>query len=144
MGSKSEYFERGEDGVLCQLPASLSNYQDPGEAIKTWSKGELRLGCAEAVHSGWRLFPCGTVPKHDPDHNGNPTRCGRHSAAAKKRVKEKCDARDAARRAKYERKAAIYKINLERDEIIQAIADGHNDPRGLCADWLRRKAEATK
>ena len=144
MGNENTYLKRGEDGILYQALEIGSHYRDTGEAIKTWRKGELRLGCAESVHSGWSTSPCGNTPKYDPDHNGNFTRCGHHSAAAKKRIKDKRDAKDAARRAKYERDAAIYKINLERDEIIQAIADGHNDPRGLCADWLRRKAEATK
>lgn len=144
MGDKREYLKRGSDGILYQSPEIGSHYKDPGEAIKTWSKGELHLGCAESVSTHFSAFPCGKPPKYDPDHNGNFTRCGQHSAAAKKRIKDKRDARDAANRAKIKLKAAIYKINLERDEIIQAIADGHNDPRGLCADWLRRKAEATE
>ena len=144
MGDKREYLKRGSDGILCQWPEIGSHYEDPGEAIKTWSKGEFRLGCAESVSDHFRTFPCGKPPKYDPDHNGNFTRCGHHSAAAKKRIKDKRDAKDAADKAKYERNEKIRQINLERDKIIQAIADGHNDPRGLCADWLRRKVETTK
>ena len=98
--------------------------------------------CAEAVFSGYRHRPCGKTAKYDPDGNGNPTRCGHHSAAAKERRRKKKEERDAAWRRKFDRNSKLRKLNKEMPEIIQKIADGHNDPRGLCLDWLTRKAEA--
>ena len=104
----------------------------------TWHAGELRSGCTDNVMSSFHSAPCGNAAKHDPDINGNPTKCGHHSAAAKARKKAKRDERDRAERAKWALRDALWRWNGERDDIIRKIAEGHNDPRGLCLDWLAR------
>lgn len=143
MTDKKPYLIRGDDGVLHQRSVSwgCEAYADPGEAIKVWFAGELRPSCTERVHSGYSGGPCRNKPKHDPDHNGNPTKCGHHSAAAKQRKKDKADERDRKWREKWNRDSAIRALNVQRDEIIQKIAAGHNDPRGLCQDWLDAMAK---
>lgn len=146
MSDAPKGFKRGKDGILqvAQRGFDARHYSDPGEAVKTWRAGELRLGCAEKRFQIWSSFPCGKPAKHDPDHNGNPTRCGIHSAAAKAKRKAKQEAKDAANRAKWAKRLALQQLSQEAPEIIRQIAEGHNDPRALCQDWLDRRAAITK
>ena len=141
MSKENQRYKRNADGVLEVNPIGLGrlNYEDPGEALLTWWAGELRFGCAHGVFRNYSSGPCGNAAKYDPDHNGNMTKCGHHSRDALERKKAKQDARYAEYRRKAEHDAAVRKHGLEREEIIQKIANGHNDPRGLCQDWLDRK-----
>ena len=141
MSKEEPYLIRGSDGVL-QVNSKLAwraEYQDPGEAVKTWWAGKLRFGCAERQFSNHRDHPCGKTPKHDPDHNGNFTRCGNHSKATKDRRDAKQRAKREAEKAKWEFDSSVREHRAEMPGIIQQIADGHNDPRGLCQSWLDRK-----
>ena len=147
MADKVSYFVRNSDGLLQPHPEATwmrAHYKDPGEAILTWYAGERRFGCAHSVFKNYRSEPCGNKAKHDPDHNGNPTKCGHHSQAALARKAQKQAYRDAARKAQWDFEKAVRNHNFERDEIIRKIAKGHNDPRGLCQDWLDRKPEPPK
>jgi len=138
------YLKRADDGVLQVNEVAgwlKESYKDPGEAIRTWWAGERRFGCTHRSFSHYRSHPCGNAAKHDPDHNGNPTKCGHHSQAAFERKAEKKAERDAKREADWQHKKAVYDYYAERHEIIVKIAEGHNDPRGLCQDWLDRKPQ---
>jgi hypothetical protein len=107
-----------------------------------WWAGERYWQCTEHVFSGERCdmrgHQCGKTATKDPDADGNPTKCGIHSAEGK--------AKKAAKRADkwQEYKAKADRANLERvlsieaRNIVRLIADGHNDARGLCADWIAR------
>ena len=129
---------------------SMFNYCEPSErkARKSWWKGEQRWGCTAAVHNGGGsvgFHSCGKAAKHDPDPDGNPTRCGIHSNEAIKRRKEKSDAyykdlfqkmdEKAARRERQRQKLA------DAVAIVEAIAEGHNDPRSACQAWVNKYGE---
>lgn len=130
-------FTRDEDGVLVVGPGR--HYEEPEEAVKTWWAGELRLGCNARVVGDWSSGPCGKKPKHDPDKNGRPTKCGIHCKTAVEKRRAKSKAKLDASMAHIKRQNAIWRLNRELPEIIRAIADGHNDPRSLCTDWLHRR-----
>ncbi len=128
---------RGEDGILqWQGGFGAGLYRDPGEAVKTWWAGELRIGCGESVFADFSSGPCGKIPKHDPDANGNMTKCGKHSAAAKAKRKAAREARDNAWRQKWDKSAAIGKATSQLEPALRQIADGHNDARGLAQEII--------
>ena len=141
-------FVRGEDGILERNPAispfDRRSYAAPDEALNVTRAGETRLGCAHRMFENYSCYPCGKKPKHDPDANGRPTRCGIHSTAAQTRRKDKADAKMQAWRDQCNRNDANRKLKLEMKTLIQSIADGHNDPRQACHDWLARYNDATK
>ena len=139
---EKSYFIRGKDGILRRNPAlpryQTRGYTDPGEAIMVNSRGESRLGCNERMFRDWSSYPCGNKPKYDPDVNGNLTKCGHHSAEAKKRKKEKADAKYQEYTAKIERRSQIGRIKDEMLPLIRSIAEWHNDPHTACQEWLDR------
>lgn len=47
----------------------------------------------------------------------------------------------ARHRDEWAREALGQNLKTEAITIIQSIADGHNDPRTLCADYLQRLAD---
>lgn len=128
--------KRDDDGWL--IWQGDRHYKEPNEAIKTWWAGELRPGCNARVYGHWSSAPCGKTPKHDPDAQGRPTKCGIHCAAAVERRKAKQSARDKERRDKFKARQERAKVSGELTEIVMRIAAGHNDPRSLCADWVDR------
>ncbi|QGH74657.1 hypothetical protein KNU84_gp047 [Bacteriophage DSS3_VP1] len=135
-------FKRLSDGVLHWNPGwDRVSYDDPGEAIKQHWAGELRFACNERNFSNYRSHPCGNTAKYDPDENGNLTKCGHHSAAAKARKKKKQEERDAARNAKWDYARSVREHQHQLEAIVREIALGHNDPRTLCSDWVKRKEE---
>ena len=113
--------------------------------IAYWA-GEQFWGCTDRVpqQPSPRMSRCSNRAKHDPDADGNPTKCGVHSDAAKAKRKAKSDAKYAEWRAKSNREANIRKINAEMLPLIESIAAGHNDPRGACLEWLALHREASK
>lgn len=125
---------RESDGLLAWHGGS--RYEDPGETVKTWWAGVLRIGCAESVWGNHSSSPCGKTAKHDPDAKGNPTRCGLHSVAAKAKKKSAAAARNAARRTKWDNQAALTKAEKEIEVALRFIATGHNDPRALAQGVL--------
>ncbi len=125
---------RDDDGVLGWHGGP--HYSDPGEAIKTWWVGELRLGCAESVFGNYSSSPCGCIPKHDPDVNGRFTRCGKHSTAAKAKRKAAQEKRDQAWRRKMDLQNELHKATIAVEPALRQIADGHNDPRTLAQEVL--------
>lgn len=120
---------RGDDGILVWHGGR--RYSDPREAVKTWGAGVLRCGCTEMIISNYSSHPCGNIPKHDPDANGNLTRCGMHSASAKAKRKAAQEKRDASIRRKLEMQALLSKANAAVEPALRQIAEGHNDPRSL-------------
>lgn len=142
MTQKKPYLIRGDDGFLRRANGFTEPYSEPNEAIIGRVKGVDVFVCTERKSAGYfGSSPCGNKAKHDPDHNGNPTKCGHHSAAAKQRKKDKADERHRKWQEKWSRDSAVRALNVQRDEIIQKIAAGHNDPRGLCQDWLDAMAK---
>ena len=136
-----EGWKRNESGVLERAPAY--NPAFPKEAVWVNLRGGKGFGCNDRVNRGtFRSQLCGKPAKHDPDHNGNPTKCGVHCKAAQDkrdaRVKARWDEERAARQAAAKRRETRQALDAELRSIAQQIADGHNDPRTLCADWLRR------
>lgn len=131
-------WRRREDGILEPTP-DWHHYSDPGEAVMGWNVGNRTLVCTKAIYGGrGSVHMCGKPAKHDPDHNGHPTKCGVHSAAAKARREAKQTERYAAERAESRRQADQNALRREAVDIVRAIANGHNDPRTLCLDWCRR------
>ena len=125
---------RDHDGLLVWHGGR--HYADPGEAVKTWWAGKTRIGCAESVFANWSSSPCGNVPKHDPDANGNPTRCGVHCASAKAKRKAASDARYEAHKAKWTNQRALAEAERGLEASLRRIAEGHNDPRSLAQEVL--------
>lgn len=138
---------RDEDGILGWHGGR--HYTDPGEAVKTWWAGRLRVGCAEAVHSNYSSGPCGSIATRDLDANGRPTRCGTHCADAKAKRQAASNARWLAYKAKADRAEAIRAATAALEPALRQIANGHNDPRALAQEVLaaldaaRGKAEPT-
>ena len=145
MSDTPKGFRRRSDGVLEMAPGHHRHTCDPGEAVMVHYGGESRLGCTERVWSRdirCHDYMCGKRPKHDPDHNGNPTKCGIHSQEAKEKRAAKSDAKWQAREKEWKRKKEIQSLKLEALQLIRAIADGHNDPRSACAEWCERYTKA--
>ena len=136
---QKEFF-RDANGTLCRNPRaspySRISYKDPDEAIKVKSLDEWVLACTERTMTNYHSGPCGNKPKYDPDANGLFTKCGHHSEASKKRKKDKQDARFAKWMSEVDFNNAWREHNAKKLEIIKAIAEGHNDPRSLCQEWL--------
>ena len=112
-------------------------------ALAFWA-GEQRWGCTASVHrpGQWRSGSCSNAAKNDPDADGNPTTCGLHSDAVKAKRKAKADAKMQLWRDRMDRNRHIKEIKDEMLPLIQAIAGGHNDPRGACSEWLELYNEA--
>lgn len=142
MTDAPEGYLRNKKGVL-EFRNGYYRRDTADEAV--WFKnghGEY-FGCTDMVISsgGWRSHFCGKKAKYDPDKNGNPTRCGVHCQAAKDKRKVKSDARYEASRREWAMKAEQEKLRREAVEIIRKIAEGHNDPRSICMDWVSRMDE---
>lgn len=131
-------YKRGEDGVLRLVTAFRRDHHD--EAVWFVDGHGERFGCTKTVYSDLDMTGhlCGKTAKHDPDGKGNPTKCGMHSVAAKAKRREKAAAKYAERCAKRAAINARRAMASEASEIVRHIADGHNDPRSLCADWVAR------
>lgn len=125
---------RGVDGILEWHGGR--HYDDPGEAVKTWWAGELRLGCNDRVFRDYSSFPCGKTPKHDPDAHGRMTKCGVHCAAATERRKAKQAERFEAWKADLNRKNAVHSAVAALEPALRRIAEGHNNPRDLAQEVI--------
>ena len=125
---------RGADGVLEWHGGR--RYEDPGEAVKTWWAGELRLGCNFRAFRNYSSFPCGKTPRHDPDANGRMTRCGVHCAAATDRRKAKQAERLEAWSAALDREVAVSSAVAALEPALRRIAEGHNNPRDFAAEVI--------
>ena len=134
--------KRGEDGILVWNGGR--HYTDPGEAVKTWNGGVLRIGCNERVSSGFSSYPCGCTPKHDPDANGNLTKCGRHSAAAKAKKAAKEQAARDLWRAKFKASNAVRDAASALEPALRQIAKGYNNPRALAQEIIAELDAARK
>ena len=95
--------------------------------------------CAEEVASkdGWAYSQC----SRKRGHGSEQAYCKQHDPDA---VKAKREARRAKWRAEYDakdkaREAELAATQLGKDAIaaLQAIADGHNDPRGLAQSVMK-------
>lgn len=134
-------FTRNGNGILEQngfRGFGRIEYKTPSEATLTYYAGKLRFGCNEEVHDNYSSHPCGVSAKHDPDARGNPTKCGRHSAAGIAKKKARQDEQDAKWLRDFNLKMARDEHRAELRKIVERIAAGHNDPRGLCQDWISR------
>ena len=110
---------------------------------KKWGISEMtKRRCTEICFDNLRRYQCNCIAIHDPDEHGNPTKCGRHSAAKKAARKDKREAKYAAHVAERQQRERIHAIRAELDGMVEAIAAGHNNPAELCRDWLKRLKEA--
>lgn len=134
--------QRDTDGVL--IIQGGRHYKDPGEALKTWWSGELRLSCTESVYDHFSWAPCSHKPKYDPDARGFPTKCGHHSAAAKERKKLASMEREAKWRREFNQRQAAHKAQAEIEPALRKIAEGYNDARGLAQEVIAALDEARK
>jgi hypothetical protein len=112
--------------------------------LSYWA-GETSRGCTyDMVQSpgmlGFSL--CTNGAKHDPDDNGDPTRCGVHSEAATERRNAKQKKLRDEQTAKWARSNRLGELRRELSVIVKQIAEGHNDPRALCQDWIVRNDAA--
>jgi len=107
-----------------------------------WWAGERYWQCTEHVFSGERIdfrgHQCGNTAKNDPDEDGNPTKCGIHSAAGKAKKSAKREASWQKYKAKEARENLERALTSEAREIVRLVAMGHNDARGLCAAWVEK------
>lgn len=101
-----------------------------------------RIYCTEMVLSPGGFTPiwCAKTAIHDPDEDGNPTKCGTHSEKAKAR-------RYAKKRARWDArdKAAAEKRRTEpMRNLLRRIEDGkvRVTPPAEVAEWLRAELEA--
>lgn len=117
------------------------------KAYLGWWAGERFWQCTEHVFSGARHdirgHKCCKTATKDPDADGNPTKCGLHSVEGKAKRKAKHEERWLAYKSKADRTNLESVLTREAREIVRLIADGHNDARGLCAEWVA-KWDATK
>ena len=139
---KHPYFIRGSDDILTPNPKiprwNTVGYYDPDEAVNFSQGDQMRLGCTHKVFSNYSSYSCEKIPKHDHDKNGNPTKCGIHSAAAFQKRQDKAEAKRQAWRDEVHKKIELGRIRDEMLPLIQAIAGGHNDPRQACVEWLEK------
>lgn len=130
-------FIRAQDGVLeIDFRFGALRRDNTEEAIR--ENGAFVCGARVYRAGAWGSSHCRKPAKHDPDCNGNLTRCGIHSAESKAKRKAKTDAKDAEERAKIHRQVIVSNLRREALAIVRKVADGHNDPRALCADWVSR------
>ena len=97
--------------------------------------------CCAEVYGLHMWHQCSQKAKHDPDETGKPTTCGIHSIAARKR-------RAIKEAAKYDRNRKIWDARSKKENgrsaaltVIKQIAGGHNDPRSLCAEFIKSYEE---
>ena len=135
-------FERGADGVLVWLGGIGATYRDPGEAVKTIWGGKLRFSCTQRTYGPFSGGICDHSAKHDPDANGNPTKCGTHSKAAFARREAKKDATAARWRRQWAADNAVSEAKRGLRTALEQIAAGHNDPRQLATEALARLTAA--
>ena len=133
---------RDEDGILAWRGGR--DYKAPAEQVKTWWAGVLRPGCNERMFENYSSHPCGKTPKHDPDAQGRPTKCGTHCQSAKDARKAKADAKMKALQDKWERHRAITAAVSAIEPALRKIAAGHNDPRTLAQEVIAALDDARK
>ena len=127
-------FKRDETGILCWMGGGASFPRDLTEQIKIPYAGRLLTSCNESVFKTWSNGPCGNTPKHDPDANGRPTKCGHHSAAGKAKREAKRAATDQKWRDQSAARTAVHNAEVAMEAAIRRIAEGHNDPRSLALE----------
>lgn len=121
---------RGSDGILVWNGGA--RYITPKEAVKMQTSQGIVCVCNEAAYGfGYYGGPCGNRAKHDPDANGNPTKCGVHSKEGVEKRKAKQAAKDAERDAFWKKHNAYEAARQAVFDNMRAIAHGHNDPRAL-------------
>jgi hypothetical protein len=125
---------RDSDGILVWQGGR--HYTAPDEAVKTWWGGETKITCAHEVSSHYSNAPCGKGAKYDPDKNGNPTRCGHHSAAALAKKDAARRERNSAWEAKFYRKISVAGATAALEPALRKIAAGHNDAMGLAQEVI--------
>lgn len=103
---------------------------------KAVKRGDGKWNCQAVVpaRQGYGYYACGNSAIHDPDADGNPTKCGTHSSAAIMRDAERKKATNLKWKAEFDRKQAIRKAEAAILPALRQIADGYNDPRGLATE----------
>lgn len=110
-----------------------------------WWAGEQYFGCTEGVYrtGDYRSSTCGKKAKYDPDAEGNPSKCGVHREEAVAARRAKSAARLEAKMQEWRDKSNAQKraaeLRGEAEDIIRKIAAGHNDPRSLAVEWVKRR-----
>lgn len=112
------------------------------KASQGWWDGKRFWQCTEHVHSGERSdirgHRCGRRATKDQDDDGNPTKCALHSLEGKAKKAAERQAKHEAWKMSWEREWAAKALAKEALEIVRQVAEGHNDPRALCSDWVER------
>lgn len=129
---------RHESGVLVWTGGLGARYQDPGEAVMNHCAEKLVPSCTERVMGSYHSGPCGNTPRHDPDANGRPTKCGNHSKAAHARRAAKKEATEARWKAQWRADGDVHDANKAVEVALRQIAEGHNDPRTLAEETIQR------
>jgi hypothetical protein len=90
--------------------------------------------CCESVmpNGEWRSRQCSKSNGHGPDG----AYCKTHDPEERKR-------RDAVSAYNFHKKNYEHRIRYlyQADQVIRAIAEGHNDPRALCQEWLDKMGD---
>lgn len=111
------------------------------KAATAWWNGKKHWGCTyDQVSSPglWGFSRCSNKAKHDLDADGNPTRCGIHCESGIAKRNAKREAEYQKYRAKIDRNATVRELERDAKKLIRSIAEGHNDPRTACTEWLNR------
>lgn len=107
------------------------------EAVKRY---DGKWQCQTRVFSGERCdtrgHMCSRQANFDPDANGNPTKCKIHSEEGVRKKQKEADERYRLYCEKMAARERAANAQFSAVEIVRKIADGHNDPRGLCLQWL--------
>lgn len=128
-------FARDKDGILI-WEGRGARYENPGEAVKTWYAGKLRLGCTEWKPTGHGGHPCGKTARHDPDANGNATKCGNHSKAREAKKIELRKRNFQKTRAMWAAIDAVQAAVQALEPALRRIAQGANNPRKLAEETI--------
>lgn len=131
-------FKRDKDGVLIWVSGMGVSYKDPGEAVRFYDGGNLKPGCNARLFGLLSSHGCRKTPKHDPDANGRPTKCGNHCKAALERREAKKDATTARWKRQWAADHAVSDAERAIEATLRAIAAGHNDPRAAATEVIEK------
>jgi hypothetical protein len=125
---------------LIQIKDRFHNYDPEGRSVfghKHKLETHTRSGnprCRAEVMQGFHSAQCQNRAKYD-----GATRCWNHSTDRQRKDAEKMEAKMAANRAKWDHADAVREWNKTVHEALEAIADGHNDPRGFAQEIMSKK-----
>ena len=112
-------------------------WQELGSRLR-WGRPDYSK-CGKSLFSNFQSYQCSNKARYDPNAKGAMTRCGVHSKAAAEKRRERERVKAGEKRKAYEARKLKSLRASDYVKVIQAIADGHNDPRTLAKEYLKAK-----